>query len=879
MATNVLGESKTEVRNSQGQTVSVTDAAGNATIYTYDPFGDLSQVTDPQGHVTATLYDIRGHKFMSSDPDAGLSSYKYDPLGELLSSTDAKNLTTTYSYDLLGRITQRTEPDITSYWMYDFMPHGIGKLAYSYTSVGNTHIYNYDSLSRPTASWLLTSTSTLGITRTYDAVGRVATQTYPDGVSISNVYNAQGALTEVDPAGTYSGANTYLWKALAWDAAGHVTQEQFGNGVTTTHSYDPATLRPMGIAAGTGNSVMNQGYTYDALGNVQTRVDALAGTSELYTYDTINRLTQDATTLTNACTSNCTSSVNVAYDALGNITSKSDVGAYTYTDPAHIHAVTQAGSNTYTYDPDGNMMAGGGRSYTWTAANLPVSVTANGQTTGWTYDADRNRVTQTEPGKTTVFLNPRVDLGMHYEQVTYTGGRVDGVHILYAGGEIIGQYTTTNQTGVPPSTTRYWSTDPLGSVIAMTSDTGVVTDRYAYDPWGKQQVVSGSQDDTDHGYTGQEHLAVGLVQLNGRLYDPVIGRMVSVDPVIADIYELQTFNGYSYVDNNPLATTDPSGMDPMFDFSGSFDQGSGFVGLDMFNLTSSFTDASFSSTYSTSSFNSIDFGGGASYQGSGVFNFNAPPSSMSSIPGSSDTLNGGAFSINSQASMGASSHAIDLGEVSCCSDSQTNTGNANLSMYSGNVGYGDSWGGSVSYAAGMFTRGDSRSTYDRNNVMGGFDANGNSTVYNRSNYNPSAFAACLLCVASMVNPEEDLVVGAGLVARGVAVAKGAIGATGKIGEKALQALGGDSQVYFRTSQGGRYVDQLVNGVANESKVGYTSLTSDVRLQISKDVELMNTGQINGANWHFFQSPVTGMGGPSGPLSEFLEQSGIGVVRH
>lgn len=111
------------------------------------------------------------------------------------------------------------------------------------------------------------------------------------------------------------------------------------------------------------------------------------------------------------------------------------------------------------------------------------------------------------------------------------------------------------------------------------------------------------------------------------------------------------------------------------------------------------------------------------------------------------------------------------------------------------------------------------------------------------------------------------------------VAAKGIGATGKIGENALKALGGESQVYFRTGQGGRYVDQLVNGIANESKVGYTSLTSDIRLQISKDVELMNTGQINGSTWHFFQSPVTGMGGPSGPLSEFLEQSGIGVVRH
>jgi hypothetical protein len=71
-----------------------------------------------------------------------------------------------------------------------------------------------------------------------------------------------------------------------------------------------------------------------------------------------------------------------------------------------------------------------------------------------------------------------------------------------------------------------------------------------------------------------------------------------------------------------------------------------------------------------------------------------------------------------------------------------------------------------------------------------------------------------------------------------------IGATGKLGEDTLVKLGGDSQVFFRTSQGGRYVDQLVDGMAHEAKVGRTSLTSRIASQISKDAELIQTGQIN-----------------------------------
>ncbi|WP_206957401.1 DUF6862 domain-containing protein [Trinickia acidisoli] len=106
-----------------------------------------------------------------------------------------------------------------------------------------------------------------------------------------------------------------------------------------------------------------------------------------------------------------------------------------------------------------------------------------------------------------------------------------------------------------------------------------------------------------------------------------------------------------------------------------------------------------------------------------------------------------------------------------------------------------------------------------------------------------------------------------------------IGATGQVGEQYLQSLGGQSQVYFSTSLGGRYVDQLVDGVANESKVGYTSLTSSVQTQIAKDAELMNSGAVNGVNWHFFTSPVTGLGGPSQPLLNTLQGSGIGVIIH
>ena len=106
-----------------------------------------------------------------------------------------------------------------------------------------------------------------------------------------------------------------------------------------------------------------------------------------------------------------------------------------------------------------------------------------------------------------------------------------------------------------------------------------------------------------------------------------------------------------------------------------------------------------------------------------------------------------------------------------------------------------------------------------------------------------------------------------------------IGWTGKIGEDFLKTLGGVSQKYFETTvgKGGRFVDQLVNGVAYESKVGYTTLTKDIQMQIAKDAELLANKAQTGVDkvvWTFFESPVTGKAGASKPLWKALKKAGI-----
>lgn len=105
--------------------------------------------------------------------------------------------------------------------------------------------------------------------------------------------------------------------------------------------------------------------------------------------------------------------------------------------------------------------------------------------------------------------------------------------------------------------------------------------------------------------------------------------------------------------------------------------------------------------------------------------------------------------------------------------------------------------------------------------------------------------------------------------------------TGKEGEEYLfKMLGGKTQKYSITPQGGRYIDVFADGIAHESKVGYASLTSFVKKQIQKDVYARDVlGEVGEVVWHFFKSGNTGKQGPSAPLRKYLIENGIRIIEH
>jgi RHS repeat-associated protein len=105
----------------------------------------------------------------------------------------------------------------------------------------------------------------------------------------------------------------------------------------------------------------------------------------------------------------------------------------------------------------------------------------------------------------------------------------------------------------------YVHRDHLGSILSLTDANGTAVFNASYDAWGKQTITTNTFK-FHRGFTGHEHLPeFALINMNGRMYDPILGRFLSPDPYVQAPEFSQSFNRYSYCVNNPLIYTDPSG--------------------------------------------------------------------------------------------------------------------------------------------------------------------------------------------------------------------------------------------------------------------------------------------------------------------------------
>jgi len=592
--TDALGHVTTQTRNADDRLVSITDPNGKVLSKSYDAYGNLLSTSDSAGNLTQISYDTRGRKFQMIDPDMGTWTYAYNALGELVKQTDAKGQVTQMSYDLLGRLTAKTQPSLNTNWYYDQYQNGtactkgIGKLCEAKASNGYGRKHVYDSLGRASSTAVTVGATTYTSSVSYTSDGRTNTVTYPSGVlSLQNVYaNSLGFLQKVVNAASPSSVH---WTLTGADAEGHITGQTFGNNnapnVSTSSSsvYDAKGLRQ--TVAGVGNALQNVSYDYDLSGSLTTRNDAITGVNASYTYDALNRIqteTRQGGGVTTAQT------VTWVYDDLGigNIKSRSDVGSYAYNaggaGSVRPHAVASIAGTVngqanpaYAYDANGNLSsvkigAATLRSVTWNSYDKAdsISQTVAGVTNklDFLYDSEGDRVREvfSKNGtvqRTTVYLNGG---GLFYEEETI-GGVTSKKHYINAAGGTVGVLTYAGTAWTPH---QYWLKDHLGSPMVIVGSNGAVIERLAYEPFGKRRNSNGTTDvngtltaaSTRRGFTGHEHDdEVGLVNMNGRVFDEAIGRFLSADPTIQSPTYMQSYNRYAYAWNSPLNGTDPSG--------------------------------------------------------------------------------------------------------------------------------------------------------------------------------------------------------------------------------------------------------------------------------------------------------------------------------
>jgi RHS repeat-associated protein len=541
---NALNQENSKTLNAAGWTVKSTDATGNSVLHTYYADGAISS-TEVEGYDNTTRtykYDDSGNLSEYKDASQGILNYIYNAYGQLISETNAKGQTTLYTeYDLLGRLREKETFDGDFTYHYDQQKNGL--LDYI-NGPGNRVSYTYDDLLRP-----LTQTETIDIetfvtTYDYDELGRLQHLTYPSDYKIRNTYTDNGyPLAIID---TEDGKK--LWEAKFMNARGQFTNVNVGD-IAQTFEYYENSGRIWKIKA---FGLQNNTYIWDKGGNLKNRSSRI-GKSEGFIYDYLNRLKE--------VYHNDQLSFSYRYDALGNITHKSDVGDYAYDNSNNPYELSTINNKPATINNDNQVIYYNSFNKVYKITETdPVTLEIKRQL-DLIYGVDNSRVKQiiTENGTIT---SSKLYIGGSYEVET-KNGVTSLIHYINAPTGLVAMVIKKGN----DKETEFVLNDHLGSLQVLATRSGILIEEFSYDAWGMRRdpatfvvfavVPPGG---TAYGFTGHEHIDLFmLVNMDGRMYDPVLGRFLSPDPVLQFPNYTQGQNPYAYALNNPLRFVDPNG--------------------------------------------------------------------------------------------------------------------------------------------------------------------------------------------------------------------------------------------------------------------------------------------------------------------------------
>jgi len=591
-----LGTLTSATQYLSGFQTKVTDSRGYATTTSYQAYGEPiidfpDGITAPEGQLTVIMRDAFGKPLSITrtgtaagspqitryyvydgyqqlckriDPESGATAFGHDNAGNVLWSASGLNLpgnttcdaSTAYgsgrrvdrTYDARNRLLTLSFPDGNGNQTWSYYPDGLPKAATANNSGGvpTQDNYSYDKRRLLTRHWLYVSSTWIWTSiYTYDANGHLASEFYPNSLTVTYAPNALGQPTQV---GSYAAGAHY-------NPDGTLASFTYGNGIVHTLTENTRGLPSATTDSGGGVTPMAQTYTYDADGDLTALSDS--GNSQqtrTMSYDGLDRLAgMNAASMSGQ--------YNYSYDVLDNLRVLVHVGGstntYNYDSASRLTSITNPSYPTISlaWDVQGNLATKGGQGYGFDYGNRLRWVA--GQEL-YSYDAWGRRVQSANAtvgninsiynreGQLLFQKNDRDTVSRDY---LYLGKRLVAiVDYPYSGG----------------SSVRYQHTDYQGTVVAQTDASRGILSRNLYDSWGTPRDHG---NDDQPGYTGHvQDSLTGLTYMQQRYYDPTLSRFLSVDPVGADSESGGNFNRYWYANDNPYRYTDPDGRQTTGEF-------------------------------------------------------------------------------------------------------------------------------------------------------------------------------------------------------------------------------------------------------------------------------------------------------------------------
>ncbi|PWN64736.1 RHS repeat-associated core domain-containing protein [Chryseobacterium oncorhynchi] len=585
---NGYGRSTSKTKDALGSIIHSTDKGGTIN-FSYNAAGEQIKAQYGENIVT-TKFDTWGRKSEFNDPSNGTYKFEYDGLGQARKVISPKGIKE-YIYNNLGQLISQKEistidggktTNKTISYVYDDKGRNISK---SGTSKGQS--YNTNITFDPQGRVLSSSESSNGkyfIQKgmTYDDKARITSyekQLFSAGiltkVQIENIYNAwNGDLYKVRD----KNSGKILWELKETNHKGQILKAQLGAS-EINQTYEPdGTLSQVNHGSAIKKHILLLSYNFNPLKN-EVEARTTGGDfyiNESFDYDNNNRLINWTNPVTGTKTEMAVLNV---YDNKGRILENDQVGTIKFGNSSKVYQPTgmslnAAGTQNYSNDLIQNILYNenndpvfidgmkGDVAFQYGITNMRQRVTYGGN-----FSADgEGRFTKfySEDGNFEILKDNTTGKEKH---IIYIGGSPYESNIVY-----VKNYDETN------GSYKFLHKDYLGSILAISDEAGNKLEQRHFDAWGNlthlqigngqvitdqskiQEILTTGGLLLERGYTSHEHFAeVGIIHMNGRLYDPLLRRFLNPDENIQSPYNTQNYNKYGYVLNNPLIYNDPSG--------------------------------------------------------------------------------------------------------------------------------------------------------------------------------------------------------------------------------------------------------------------------------------------------------------------------------